>query len=558
MRAGVAVVTALAAGVAGWLVYSQWDRIIAHRTGANEVTGASSDRSTAARRDRDGPPPGAQLDIELLSRPSPVFSPAIEEDEADAEYRRVIATLGAKAVVYDPVLARAAREVAYQSAVIGDSPPEDVLTFLLHSAGAPESHAALFRLSTTSEQGSALSDSIHGALVDAPDGEGTLRMGVGEAATPGERFTRRIIILMARRDYEISPAPRRVDPGATWSLSGRLPRGFSSPVATVLFPDGRLETAEVKSLSPTFSLELPVGDRAGTMYVSIDGIGRQGPGKLFQLEVEVGPELPRKRRVVMPPVQPVFDELADAEAHAFQLLSADRAHAGRQPLRIDPQLSAVARSHSNEMRDNRFFAHQSPTTGLAGDRLTAAGYRSVAHAENLAKNDTLAEAQASLMSSVSHRANIVRETFTHVGIGLAPAREGERDAWYLTQVFATPVVAVDRDAAPGVIVDRINEARRDRGLAALAVDDRLESIAQRGAQRAAGGDTDGLPGAVAEEAKRAVNRGVGVSVHVVYGMDQFEPPEVALAGKLGALGVGVDQSGDDIHGRTGVVVVVSR
>ncbi len=547
--------------VTAWLLHSRWEALLDALSGSDardsRVHGESP-RARSAQRGESGPPPGTAIRIQLSIRPAPIYNPRLRIDDADETYGRIVTKLGSGRAVYDPILSRAAREVAYQSAVIGDAPPEEVLTFLLHSAGAPDSHAALFRLSTTSEDAAVLDDAIRSALGDAPDGDGPLYVGVGEAETPDERYTRRVVVLLSRRDFGLDPAPRSAPLGATWTARGQLPPGFSGPSATILFPDGRLESAAVEAARGRFTVSIPVGKAIGTMLVSIDGVGAAGPTKLMQLEVEVGRDVPRELSAVMPEVEPKLADIAAAERRAFDLLQRDRAGARLPPFQLDPRLSAIARAHSEEMRDRRYFGHASPVTGLASDRLTRAGYRSVAHAENLAKNDSLGEAQASLMTSVSHRANIVRPGFTHVGIGIARATEADRDAWYVTQLFATPVALLDAAAAPAQVLSRLDVVRRKAGARSLRIDDRLNEVAARAAERAAAGETDGLPEEAARQAQRAVHGSVGVSVHVVYGMDQFEPPDVALQPGMTTAGVGVVQSADDIHGRTGVVVIVAR
>jgi uncharacterized protein YkwD len=345
-------------------------------------------------------------------------------------------------------------------------------------------------------------------------------------------------------------------------MTGRLPAGFSDAVASVLRPGGTIETVPLEADGDRFSLSLPAGAEPGAMHVSIDGVGRRGPTKLLQLTVEVGRPLPRDIVAFAPEREPSFGSTEEAELYAAALLARDRAALGLPALAIDPALSAVARAHSEDMRDRGFFGHLSPTTGLASDRLAAAGVRTTSHAENLAKNDTLAEAQESLMHSVSHRASIVRPEFSRVGIGLARAREGDRQVWYLTQLFSTPVELVDPGSARVELLSRINDARRDRSLPPLDIDDRLAVVAEVGASSTvsehAAGNTSSLPEILASRARDAVRASVGVSVHVVFGLDQFQPPDVALDRRFRHIGIGVAQSATDLHGLTGVTVIVSR
>ena len=496
--------------------------------------------------------PGQPLIIELMAAPSPEYAPELTLDDADETYAEVLAELDVSAQ-FDPVLSRAAREVAVLSAVIGDTPSQSVFAFVMRSAGALETTAALYRLSTTSDDLSELRAALQGALEDAERASGPIRVGVGEVQTPGDKYSRRIVVLVTRRDYTVDPTPRAFDPGSRWTVRGNLPRGFQGARATILDPSGAIRASDVITSGNRFEVDIDVGTVTGVLAVSIDGVDETGPTKLLQLTVHVGEPIPRRMETVATAVEGPFASVEQAEQLAFGLLAADRAALGASPLVFDPELSAVARAHSEEMRDRGVFGHLSAATGLAGDRLAAAGYRSVSHAENLAKNTSIAEAQRSLVDSVSHRANIARAEFERVGIGLA--RDDGEGAWYLTQVFAIPVKVVDPEAARAEILERIATARSSG--ASPPVEDHLVEIAERGAERAAENDTDGLP----EELAASVTglRGqIAVSVQVVFGLNHFQLPPPALEPDVRSIGVGVHQSPSDLNGRTGIVVMVLR
>jgi uncharacterized membrane protein required for colicin V production len=106
-----------------------------------------------------------------------------------------------------------------------------------------------------------------------------------------------------------------------------------------------------------------------------------------------------------------------AEARMLELVNAERATAGLQPLEMDPALTEVARAHSVDMFQNGYFAHESPTTGSPFDRINAAGITYVVAGENLALAPTLSVAHEGLMDSPGHRANILEPSFGRVGIG---------------------------------------------------------------------------------------------------------------------------------------------
>lgn len=120
------------------------------------------------------------------------------------------------------------------------------------------------------------------------------------------------------------------------------------------------------------------------------------------------------------------------EQSAGNLLNSDRARYGLAALTIDPELSRIARIKSEDMRDQQYFAHTSPTYGDVRNMLTLMGYSYVSASENIAHHATVEKAQAAFLSSPGHRRNVLSKNFTRVGIGIAYDAQG---FVYLTQIF---------------------------------------------------------------------------------------------------------------------------
>jgi len=125
--------------------------------------------------------------------------------------------------------------------------------------------------------------------------------------------------------------------------------------------------------------------------------------------------------------------LSAQEQTAGNLLNSDRARYNLAPLTIDPLLCRIARIKSEDMRDNQYFAHTSPTYGDIRRMLTQFGYSYTAAGENIAHHATIEKAQAAFLSSPGHRKNIMSSTYTKVGLGVAIDEKG---FVYLTQIFA--------------------------------------------------------------------------------------------------------------------------
>ena len=125
--------------------------------------------------------------------------------------------------------------------------------------------------------------------------------------------------------------------------------------------------------------------------------------------------------------------LSAQEQTAGNLLNNDRARYNLAPLVIDPALSRIARIKSEDMRDNRYFAHTSPTYGNVRQMLSHFGYAYSAAGENIAHHASIEKAQAAFLSSPGHRKNIMSAGYTKVGLGVAIDKNG---FVYLTQIFA--------------------------------------------------------------------------------------------------------------------------
>ena len=90
----------------------------------------------------------------------------------------------------------------------------------------------------------------------------------------------------------------------------------------------------------------------------------------------------------------------------------------------------------NPVKSPRAVPRIVPLTGDASDRAARAGIRTGLLLENIARAYGVAEAEAGLMNSPGHRANLMNAGVTHVGIGIEPGAEvGGRRELLVTQMF---------------------------------------------------------------------------------------------------------------------------
>jgi uncharacterized YkwD family protein len=122
------------------------------------------------------------------------------------------------------------------------------------------------------------------------------------------------------------------------------------------------------------------------------------------------------------------------EQQMISLVNKDRAANGLPALRFDAGLRAGALKHSQDMSANNYFSHTSPTYGSFSARIKASGVSYRTAGENIALYNNVEKAQAALMNSEGHRANILNPSFTRIGIGIV--WNESKGAYYITQWFA--------------------------------------------------------------------------------------------------------------------------
>ena len=121
------------------------------------------------------------------------------------------------------------------------------------------------------------------------------------------------------------------------------------------------------------------------------------------------------------------------EQKVVELVNVERQKAGLPTLKMDSAISNVARAKSKDMAVNNYFAHQSPTYGSAGDMLRQFGISWSAWGENIASGQRTPEIVVNAwMNSPGHRANILSNNFSKIGVGYVTNSNGTP---YWTQIF---------------------------------------------------------------------------------------------------------------------------
>jgi uncharacterized protein YkwD len=118
----------------------------------------------------------------------------------------------------------------------------------------------------------------------------------------------------------------------------------------------------------------------------------------------------------------------------LKLTNAERAKKELPALKVNALLVKAAEQHTKNMARQGRMDHELDGEGPAG-RVRKAGYEFSRVGENIAWGMDAKEVVRVWMKSEGHRANILSEHYSEIGIGVAKDGDGRP---YYTQVFGTP------------------------------------------------------------------------------------------------------------------------
>ena len=118
------------------------------------------------------------------------------------------------------------------------------------------------------------------------------------------------------------------------------------------------------------------------------------------------------------------------ESEVIRLVNEIRVQNGLKVLTTNWELSRVARYKSEDMVNNRYFSHNSPTYGTPFQMMRSFGLSYRTAGENIAYGQrTPAAVVDAWMNSSGHRANILNASYTQIGVGYCASGN------YWTQMF---------------------------------------------------------------------------------------------------------------------------
>ncbi|MDQ4078254.1 MAG: CvpA family protein [Chloroflexota bacterium] len=233
-------------------------------------------------------------------------------------------------------------------------------------------------------------------------------------------FSGLLLVLLSR--VVLEEIPRRVHVNGFNRLLGVLPGLISGLIAVAIvaslllslpLPGSLLVATRNSALSDRFA---SLTDRLESELTPIFGDAISHTLNLLTIH-------PESDELVQLPYTVSDAVLApELEQQMLVMINQERVKVGLHPLEMDPQLTEVARRHSQDMFARGYFSHITPEGMTPFDRIHAGGVTYRIAGENLAHAATLMIAHRGLMNSPGHRANILHPEYGRVGIGILDGR----------------------------------------------------------------------------------------------------------------------------------------
>ncbi|RBW52363.1 CAP domain-containing protein [Ruegeria sp. A3M17] len=156
-----------------------------------------------------------------------------------------------------------------------------------------------------------------------------------------------------------------------------------------------------------------------------------------------------------------MSQASTLEREMLNLINAERASRGLDPVQLELRLNASAEEHSQWMLESGNFSHTGEGGSSATQRMRDAGFvlsGSWSTAENIAWqsqggepgfSDDVVDLHNALMNSPDHRANILNPNLAYIGIGIEIGSFGGIPAVIVTQNFARTSASVQLDTGVG-------------------------------------------------------------------------------------------------------------
>ncbi|SFP30630.1 CAP domain-containing protein [Salibacterium halotolerans] len=195
-------------------------------------------------------------------------------------------------------------------------------------------------------------------------------------------------------------------------------------------------TENIKEWTRETDIQQTFQDWTTNIESFLNSVEWQYPGEAQKEEGEPEQSSPDKEASVSG--ESITDyEPGEFEREVLKLVNEERAKRELEPLEMHNRLSGLADIKSQDMAENNYFSHTSPTYGSPFDMMEAFDFTYRAAGENIAAGQRSPEQVVEgWMNSEGHRDNILHKDFTHMGVGYVEQSGPYHTYW--TQLFMTP------------------------------------------------------------------------------------------------------------------------
>jgi len=148
--------------------------------------------------------------------------------------------------------------------------------------------------------------------------------------------------------------------------------------------------------------------------------------------------------------------LAATSDQIINLTNTERTQNSLNTLTANGDLAQAAQAKAQDMFKDGYFAHISPDGTTPWDFIKGAGYEYSYAGENLAIGyDNGAELVNAWMNSPLHRANILNEKFSEIGVAVVNGNYNGENTDIVVQMFGTPLALVNNNTNENTNVNNI-------------------------------------------------------------------------------------------------------
>lgn len=384
--------------------------------------GCAGPASTAAVGEPSTASPTAARASKRLPWPDVTRSPWPLADAEDLRGAALAAACGGG----DGALARTAQALVSERVRGLSKPDADRVPWLLRAHGEP--HVAP-RVVMASGRAPLDDEALRDQLA-AARGTGS-RCGVALARTEQNKELLVAVVVDALADLD--PLPTRARVGQWLTLSATLHVPASDATVVVLGPRGLPRAVPTSLDARTGTVRARFApDQPGAFTVQLVGDLDGGPRPLLEARVFADTAPPDDdERAWQAPGEEAGEDDDGSEALA-RMIAGLRVAEGLEPLVRDARLDALAQAHVEAMRAAGTIAHD-VGGGDVRARFEESGLVARSVGENVARAKSARRAHRALYASPSHRANLLHDAHTHLGVAVVADDAGDL---YVCQIFA--------------------------------------------------------------------------------------------------------------------------